>query len=235
MAVYIPLEAYAPGLWIIGGAVLVGILIGVPFVLIRRRVKGSSGFQESFWKSDEPSAATPLTAVRVGLTVTVVAGLILGGTCSPVVDGWLAFAPLAALLCAVLFVAVGLALRGRARATRGLVEMAICLPLVAWASCGALAFVNQRTDASMAQLYQVHVVDKNVTRHRSGVGRRSYRELSGEDTVHVWFESWRGDGLERFRVRESLSGVARIGDIWALRVRGGALGYPWVEDMRPRR
>jgi hypothetical protein len=161
--------------------------------------------------------------VSVALAVVGFSALFM---VQPMPGGWGAFAgatlPLAAFLCAAGAVGAYFLLRGRSMSARGFVEMIILLPVIVVALFGTLALANQALDTSEAREYEVRLLRSWYTTRRNMA------------SFHVQFESWRGRGTEEFySVDQSVSAIARAGQIWKLRVREGSLSYPWVETMAP--
>ena len=143
----------------------------------------------------------------------------------PMLGGWGAFVgatlPLAASLCAAGVVGAYFLLRGRSMSARGFVEMIILLPVLVIALFGTLALANQALDTSEAHEHEVRLLRTWYTSGKRGGG-----------SFHVQFESWRGHGTEELHsVDESVSAIARAGQIWKLRMREGSLSHPWVETM----
>ena len=221
-------------LWIFGGAILVGVLIGVPFVLIRRHTWAKGESQEkvqALRKREEEKLPdhSRLVVVRTALSAGVLAGIALHVLCNPLLGSWqevgLSLGPPASVLAGGVVFAGYSALKGGASAGRGLREMLFAFPFIALAMGSLLAFINEYADTSEAKLYATSV--------RELGGPRRQRAFFGERKVVVGFQSWQGVGTEEFRVSRAHGPIA-IGDRWVIRVRAGALGYPWVEDMRPR-
>jgi hypothetical protein len=178
---------------------------------------------------ENPSAHRRFVAWRYGMWAGVAVGMVLAFQCKPLLGSWgelaVHMALPACLLAAAAIFAGYRALKNGPRARPWLVEMLKGSPVIVLAAGGLLAFINEKADTSETRVYATRVLEVGAPRHR-GISLF-------ERKAPVGFQSWHGAGIEEIRVPKSQP--VAVGDRWVVRVRAGALGYPWVEDMRPRK
>ncbi len=167
-----------------------------------------------------------LYALRAATLVLVLIGATGFYATRPLLDGWIAFAvgvlPVVAALCTAILAAAYFGLKGRSMAARGMIELLLLLPVLAMALVGTMALANERFDSTEAEEHEVRLVKHYVTSRKQ------------TNYYHVEFESWRGRQHEKFAVPADTYALARVGQVWQVRMRRGWLGQLWVESMGPR-
>ncbi len=167
-----------------------------------------------------------LYALRAATLVLVLVGATGFYVTRPPFDGWIAFAvgvlPVVAALCTAILAAAYFGLKGRSMAAHGMIEMLLLLPVLAIVLVGTMALANERFDSTEAEEHEVRLVKHYLTSRPKA------------NYYHLEFESWRGRQHEKFAVPADTYALARVGQVWQVRMRRGWLGHLWVESMGPR-
>ncbi len=103
----------------------------------------------------------------------------------------------------------------------------VLAPFLAVAQFGVLADVNERFDASEAQVQDVRQLRSHIA------GARAYRSQRGFRVYML--DSWPGSGvvgIDTIGV-PPYTGPSKDGQLWRLRIRAGLLGQPWIESAHP--
>ena len=103
----------------------------------------------------------------------------------------------------------------------------VLAPFLAVAQFGVLAYINERFDASEAQVHDVPQLRSYVA------GARAYRSHRGFRVYML--DSWPGSGVVSIDTIgvPHYTGPSKDGQLWRLRVRAGLLGQPWIESAQP--
>jgi len=208
------LIASRPGAGLLGIAELKGVVEQLATFRLPTNVPGE--------ETQRFAGKQALYALRAMMLILILIGATGYFVARPLLDGWIAFAPVAATLCIAMLAAAYFGLKGRSMAARGMIELLIYMPALAIALTGVLALANERFDSTEVEEHEVRLVKHYVTH-----GRKN------SVYYHVEFESWRGRDREKFAVSGDTYALARDGQFWQVRERRGWLSHPWVESMAP--
>src|SRR5262245_5261291 len=209
------MQAIPPLVWILLGSIAMGVIIGVPYVLIRRWWRRRNGLPPDEASPERVADTTRLRPAHAGWAALVAGGVALAWFSAWPMD-WGRITLHTVLLTAMLLVAAYMVIKGRPTTSRTLKELALCSPLCVF---GLLCFINQRADTSVARRYEVRVLAIEASKKGKGL----WSPLSGSGRVRADIKSWRGNETEQIPV----GGSVKVGDMYVVHVREGALGYPW--------
>src|SRR5262245_57245960 len=148
------MQAIPPLVWILLGSIAMGVIIGVPYVLIRRWWRRRNGLPPDEASPERVADTTRLRPAHAGWAALVAGGVALAWFSAWPMD-WGRITLHTVLLTAMWLVATYMVIKGRPTTSRTLKELALCSPLCVF---GLLCFINQRADTSVARRYEVRVL-----------------------------------------------------------------------------
>ncbi len=173
-----------------------------------------------------------LFAVPIGAVLLILAGFSAIGGTRPLVADFMIFmigtSPIALIAWVVAFLVGRRYLRRHPMIAAPVMAWVLVLaPFLAVAQLGVLAYVNERFDASEAQVHDVPQLRSYVA------GARAYRSHRGFRVYML--DSWPGSGVVSIDTIgvPHYTGPSKDGQLWRLRVRAGLLGQPWIESAQP--